>query len=149
MFLRYTIAECMALFETLAKRVFAMNCPTSMMAKLCSFLASLVTDSLYGAGEMEACVKNVYGTSTLFFSGLGHASGRSGTKFGVTSMSVSSSKLCILSTYNGITERRKDCGACQQACLWHILTISIGYTHYRPLRTENEVLVRDAYVSPV
>lgn len=86
---------------------------------------SFLTDSLYGAVEMEKCLKEAYGAESFLFGNSTTDSNISGTKIAVTSMSVADSRLCILSNYNGAESRT-------------------GYKHYRPHRIENEVLICDA-----
>jgi hypothetical protein len=102
------------MFHTLAKRVFARHkqFKGSCFGRIRALLCSLLTDSLYGAAEMEACVEEAYGANARLFGNLGvTASGGAPTnKFAVTSMSVSDSRLCLLSNYNGTGIRRPDCG---------------------------------------
>jgi hypothetical protein len=101
--LRRDVSDCINAFKRLARRVFARHdrFGSSLFAKLLRFLSSLLTDSLYGATEMEECVKEAYGSNTLLFGSLVPFSRVSGTKIAVTTMAVSNSRLCILSNYNG------------------------------------------------
>lgn len=105
MFLRRTILECLSLFETFSNQVFFPRGQRNILSRLFAIVSSLVTDSRYGPTEIERCSREAYGSDTTLFNGLGHPSGRSATKFAVTAMSVSTSKLCILSTYNGKQNR--------------------------------------------
>ena len=70
------------------------------------FLYSLLTDSFYGAANMEACVKEAFGSDTALFSSTTSNTGISGPKVAVTTMAVSNSRLCILSNYNGVGVRK-------------------------------------------
>jgi hypothetical protein len=108
--LRRTVDECITAFKHLAERVFSHHnhFGGSFCAKFLGFLSSLLTDSLYGAREMEECVKEAYGTDSLLFGCLGTTPGVSGTKIAVTTMAVSNSRLCILSNYNGGGSRNGD-----------------------------------------
>jgi hypothetical protein len=101
--LRREISDCIDAFNCLAKRVFARHelFGNSLLAKVLRFLSSLLTDSLYGATEMEECVKEAYGIDTSLFGSLVPFSRVSGMKVAVTTMAVSNSRLCILSNYNG------------------------------------------------
>jgi hypothetical protein len=83
-------------------------CPpiSNRFARLLAFVSSLLTDSLYGATEMEECVKEAYGPDTPLFGSLGSVSRVSGTKIAVTTMAVSNSQLCILSNYNSRQTRK-------------------------------------------
>lgn len=106
--LRRNLDECINVFKQLSKRVFA---PRSLLrnplfANIYGVLYSLLTDSLYGAAEMEACVKEVFGSNTAFFGSSTSSTGISGPKVAVTTMTVSNSKLCILSNYNGVGVRQ-------------------------------------------
>ena len=77
-----------------------------MFAKIYGFLSSLLIDSLYGAAEMEACVKEAFGSDTALFGFKESNAGMSGPKVAVTTMTVSNERLCILSNYNGTGSRR-------------------------------------------
>jgi len=66
---------------------------------MCSFLSSLLTDSFYRAAEIEACVKEAFRSDTPLFSYL-EPRGIIGAKVAVTTITVSSARLCILSNYN-------------------------------------------------
>ena len=105
--LRRNMDECIAVFKQLAKRVFLprQSFGIAPFAKIYGFLSSLLTDSLYGAAEMEACVKEAFGSDTLFGS-IEPDVGISGPKVAVTTMAVSNSRLCILSNYNGAGVRQ-------------------------------------------
>jgi hypothetical protein len=109
--LRRSIQECITIFTKLAQQVFSArsNLRGSFLARVHSFILSLVTDSLYGASEMEMCVKEAYGGETLLFGSLGSGLGNLGAKIAVTTMTVSDSQLCILSNYNGAGKRRQEC----------------------------------------
>ncbi|KAJ6284205.1 hypothetical protein J3E71DRAFT_360380 [Bipolaris maydis] len=102
--LRRNMAECIATFKKLSKRVFSpsQSFGNSILAKFYSFMTALLMDSMYGASEMEACVKEVFGSDTTFFSFLESEEHISGPKVAVTTMTVSSSRLYILSNYNGV-----------------------------------------------
>lgn len=106
--LRRNMAECIATFKKLSKRVFLprQSFGNSILAKLFGFLSSLLTDSMYGAGEMEACLKEAFGSDTTFFGFIESDAHISGSKVAVTTMTVSSSRLCILSNYNGVGFRQ-------------------------------------------
>ncbi|CAN9183590.1 unnamed protein product [Alternaria alternata] len=67
--LRRNLDECIAVFKQLAQRVFRPRQPfgSSPLAKVYGFLSSLLTDSLYGAAEMEACVKEAFGSNATLF----------------------------------------------------------------------------------
>jgi hypothetical protein len=108
--LRRSIQECVATFNKLANRVFYSRARLqgSPLARIQNFLLSLMTDSLYGAGEMEACVKEAYGAENVLFGSSASRLGDSGAKIGVTTMTVSDSRLCILSNYNGAGNRHKE-----------------------------------------
>jgi hypothetical protein len=106
--LRRDMDECITIFKQLANRVFLprqsfRNCA---FAKVYGFLSSLLTDSLYGAAEMEACVKEAFGSDTALFGFIESDAGISGPKVAVTTMTVSNSRLCILSNYNGARVRQ-------------------------------------------
>jgi hypothetical protein len=105
---RRNIGECIAVFKHLARRVFSLRNQygSSIFARILAFLSSLLTDSQYGATEMEECVKEAYGPDALLFGSSGSGSGISGTKIAVTTMGVSNSQLCILSNYNGRESRK-------------------------------------------
>ncbi|KAJ6201958.1 LOW QUALITY PROTEIN: acyl transferase/acyl hydrolase/lysophospholipase [Bipolaris maydis] len=92
--LRRNLDECI---NQLSKRVFA---PRSLLRNP---LFANIYDSFYGAAEMEACVKEVFGSNTAFF---GSSTSSTGPKVAVTTMTVSNSKLCILSNYNGVGVRQ-------------------------------------------
>jgi hypothetical protein len=142
--LRREVSDCITAFKRLAGKAFSRHNQFSscIFTRLLGFVSSLLTDSLYGATEMEECVKEAYGPDTLLFGSLGSVSRVSGMKVAVTTMAVSNSRLCILSNYNGRQTRK---GISSRLTL---ATISAdynkGYKHYRPLRVEDEVLVRDA-----
>jgi hypothetical protein len=106
--LRRNLQDCITTFKKLANQVFSRRdrFGGSFLGKIYGFLSSLVTDSLYGASVMEACVKEAYTSHALLFGNMGSLSGLSGTKFAVTTMDVSNSRLCILSSYNGAGIRR-------------------------------------------
>jgi hypothetical protein len=114
--LRRNIDKCIAIFKQLAERVFLPRqlFGNSLFAKICSFLSSLLTDSLYGAAEMEACVKEAFGSDAALFGSIASV-GILGPKVAVTTMAVSNSRLCILSNYNGA-------GVCQGQTLYPIFT---------------------------
>ncbi|KAF2818094.1 hypothetical protein CC86DRAFT_399402 [Ophiobolus disseminans] len=101
--LRRNIHECIEVFKHLAQRIFSRHnrFGDSVFAKLFGFLSSLLTDSLYGADEMEACVKEAFGLDARLFGSSSSNSPVSGLKIAVTIMTVSNSRLCILSNYNG------------------------------------------------
>jgi hypothetical protein len=107
MFLRKSISKYVSIFKTLAKRAFSKPVRRS---KLLNIITLLITDSLYGSLEIEACVKEAYRPATPLFSGLGYPSGKLETKFAVTTMTVATSKLYLLSTYNSPSIRRANCG---------------------------------------
>jgi hypothetical protein len=98
--LRRNLDECIAVFKQLAQRVFRPRQPfgSSPLAKVYGFLSSLLTDSLYGAAEMEACVKEAFGSDAPLFGFTESGTRMSGAKVAVTTMTVSSARLCILST---------------------------------------------------
>jgi hypothetical protein len=106
--LRRNMSDCVTSFRCLAERVFSRydRFGSSIFARLVGFLSSLLTDSLYGATEMEKCVREAYGSDTLLFGNLGPVSRISGTKIAVTTIAVSNSRLCILSNYNGRGNRK-------------------------------------------
>jgi len=54
---------------------------------------------------MEACVKEAFGSDTPLF-GCPEPGGIMGAKVAVTTMTVSSARLCILSNYNGAGARQ-------------------------------------------
>ena len=106
--LRRNLDECIAVFKQLAQRVFRPRQPfgSSPLAKVYGFLSSLLTDSLYGAAEMEACVKEAFGPDATLFGFTESGARMSGAKVAVTTMTVSSARLCILSNYNGAGVRQ-------------------------------------------
>jgi hypothetical protein len=106
--LRRNLDECIAVFKQLAQRVFRPRQPfgSSPLAKVYGFLSSLLTDSLYGAAEMEACVKEAFGSNATLFGFTESGARMSGAKVAVTTMTVSSARLCILSNYNGAGVRQ-------------------------------------------
>lgn len=106
--LRRNMDECIAIFKQLAKRVFLprQSFGSCLLTKLYGFLSSLLTDSFYGAAEMEACVKEAFGSDTALFGFVESDAGMSGPKVAVTTMTVSNSRLCILSNYNGAGVRQ-------------------------------------------
>ncbi|CAN9191242.1 unnamed protein product, partial [Alternaria alternata] len=106
--LRRNLDECIAVFKQLAQRVFRPRQPfaSSPLAKAYGFLSSLLTDSLYGAAEMEACVKEAFGSDATLFGFTESGARMSGAKVAVTTMTVSSARLCILSNYNGAGVRQ-------------------------------------------
>lgn len=106
--LRRDMDECITIFKQLANRVFLprQSLGSCVFAKIYGFLASLLTDSLYGAAEMEACVKEAFGSDTALFGFKESIAGMSGPKFAVTTMTVSNARLCILSNYNGAGSRQ-------------------------------------------
>ncbi|KAF2008339.1 FabD/lysophospholipase-like protein [Aaosphaeria arxii CBS 175.79] len=137
-YLRRNLKECISTFDELAREVFPDRRGLTALAKIRNLIASLLTDSLYGARAMETCVKKAYGKNTALF---GHRK-VSGTKFAVTTMTVFDPRLCILSNYNGAMDRRKDQG-------WSLgpkftVAYPTGYFLYRPDVGEHEVLVCDA-----
>ncbi|KAF7445907.1 Patatin domain containing protein [Pyrenophora tritici-repentis] len=125
--LRRDMDECITMFKQLANRVFLphQSFGSSMFAKIYGFLSSLLTDSLYGAAEMEACAKKAFGSDTALFGFIESGADVSGPKVAVTTMTVSNSRLCILSNYNGAGIRQ-------------------GYKHHRASRIEDEALICDA-----
>ncbi|CAN9454398.1 unnamed protein product [Alternaria alternata] len=125
--LRRNLDECIAVFKQLAQRVFRPRQPfgSSLLAKVYGFLSSLLTDSLYGAAEMEACVKEAFGSDAPLFGFTESGTRMSGAKVAVTTMTVSSARLCILSNYNGAGVRQ-------------------GYKHHRASHIEDETLICDA-----
>jgi hypothetical protein len=106
--LRRNIDECIVIFKQLAERVFLprQSFENSVFAKIYGFLSSLLTDSLYGAAQMEACVKEAFGSDTALFGSRVSNVAISGPKVAVTTMAVSNSRLCILSNYNGAGVRQ-------------------------------------------
>ncbi|KAF1967660.1 FabD/lysophospholipase-like protein [Bimuria novae-zelandiae CBS 107.79] len=106
--LRRSIRDCTKIFNKLARRVFVRPnwFRSPFFAKLFEVFSTLLADSLYGAREMEACVKTAYGAGKLMFGNPGSSVGVSGLKIAVTAMAVSDSRLCIFSNYNGIGLRR-------------------------------------------
>jgi hypothetical protein len=110
--LRHSVEECATTFKRLARRVFRRPCRfrSALLGRIHGFILSLVTDSLYGAANFEACVREAYGEDTNLFGNPGW--NVSGSKYAVTTMTVSDSRLCILSNYNGLGRRRKECGTC-------------------------------------
>ncbi|CAN9376446.1 unnamed protein product [Alternaria alternata] len=128
--LRRNLDECIAIFNQLAQRVFHPRRPfgSSPLAKVYGFLSSLLTDSLYGAAEMEACVKEAFGPDATLFGFTESGARMSGAKVAVTTMTVSSARLCILSNYNGAGVRQ-------------------GYKHHRASHIEDETLICDAATS--
>jgi hypothetical protein len=106
--LRRNIDECIVIFKQLAERVFLprQSFGNALVAKLYGFLSSLLTDSLYGAAEMETCVKEAFGSDAALFGSIQSDVGISGLKVAVTTMAVSNSRLCILSNYNGAGVRQ-------------------------------------------
>ncbi|KAJ5022557.1 acyl transferase/acyl hydrolase/lysophospholipase [Bipolaris maydis] len=105
--LRRSLDECIDIFRQLSERVFAPRSilGNSLFANTYGFLYSLLTDSFYGAAEMEACVKEAFGSNTTLFGSNTSNTGISGPKVAVTTMAVSNSRLCILSNYNGVGRR--------------------------------------------
>ena len=105
-----SVRDCIKIFDRLGKRVFASrnNHRRSLFARILHFFASLLRDSRYGNLEMKACVRNAYGVNGRMFGAI--ESGVAGIKVAVTAITVSDSKLCILSNYNGAGARRKECG---------------------------------------
>jgi hypothetical protein len=99
------MSKCLSLFEALATKVFARP-RNGLLSWLYGTMSSLITDSRYGSYQIEKCINEAYGERTAFFNGLGHESGRSGTKFAVTTMTVSTSQLYLLSSYNGNGDRK-------------------------------------------
>lgn len=106
--LRRSLDECIDVFRQLSERVFASRSilGNSLFANTYGFLCSLLTDSFYGAAEMEACVKEAFGSNTTLFGSNTSNTGISGLKVAVTTMAVSNSRLCILSNYNGVGVRK-------------------------------------------
>jgi hypothetical protein len=100
--LRRNLDECVAIFKQLAKRVFRPRQPfgSSPLARMYGLLSSLLTDSLYRAAKIEACVKEAFRLDTTLFSFAKPSAGMLGAKVAVTTITVSSAKLCILSNYN-------------------------------------------------
>ncbi|EOA87842.1 uncharacterized protein SETTUDRAFT_161055 [Exserohilum turcica Et28A] len=106
--LRRNMTEYIATFKKLSERVFLprQSFGNSILAKLYGFMTALLMDGMYGASEIEACVKEVFGSDTTFFGFLESKEHISGPKVAVTTMTVSSSRLCILSNYNGVGVRQ-------------------------------------------
>ncbi|XP_014551495.1 hypothetical protein COCVIDRAFT_42206 [Bipolaris victoriae FI3] len=106
--LRRSLNECIDIFKQLSRRVFTPRplLGNSFFTNIYRFLYSLLTDSFYGAASMEACVKEAFGSDTTLFSATTSNTGISGLKVAVTTMTVSRSRLCILSNYNGSGVRK-------------------------------------------
>ncbi|KAF2802657.1 FabD/lysophospholipase-like protein, partial [Mytilinidion resinicola] len=103
-----SIDKSASMFSTLAKRIFPVRgkCRGSLCARIIAFLRSWLTDSRYGSVEIKACVKEAFGAEHKMF----NRPRVSGTKVAVTTTTVDDSRLCILSNYNGVGTRRKECG---------------------------------------
>ena len=84
--LRQSLDECIDIFRQLSERVFAPHSilGNSLFANMYGFLYSLFTDSFYGAAEMEACVKEAFGSNTTLFGFNTSNTGISGPKVAVT-----------------------------------------------------------------
>ena len=106
--LRRSIEECIVIFKQLAEHVFLprRSFGNALLSKVCGFLSSLLTDSLYGAARIEACVKKAFGSNAVLFGSIQPNVGISGLKVAVTTIAVSNSRLCILSNYNRAGDRQ-------------------------------------------
>jgi hypothetical protein len=106
--LRRSLSECITAFKRLATKAFSRHrrFGHSLLGRALDFLSSLLTDSTYGATEIEQCVKEAFGSDGLLFGNVKTTPGVSGIKIAVTTMTVSDSQLCILSNYNGSGTRQ-------------------------------------------
>ncbi|KAH7016629.1 acyl transferase/acyl hydrolase/lysophospholipase [Macrophomina phaseolina] len=119
--------QCLALFELLAKRVFPPDTSNgfSFYRKIMESLTAFLGSGKYDATVLEACLEEVYGKDRRLFAS--PPSGISGTRVAITSVSAQSGDLLLFTNYNG--NSRQD---------------HVGYEHVRPLRINDEVLIKEA-----
>ncbi|CAN9212273.1 unnamed protein product [Alternaria alternata] len=112
--LRRNLDKCIAVFKQLAQRVFRPRQPfgSSPLAKV--------------AAEIEACVKEAFRSDATLFSFTESGTRMSGAKVAVTTITVSSARLCILSNYNRASVRQ------------------VGYKHHQASHIEEEPLICNA-----
>lgn len=106
--LRRNMDECIVIFKQLARRAFIprQSFGDCLVAELYGILSSLLTNSLYGAAKIAACVKEAFGSDAALFGSIESNAGISGLKVAVTKMAVPNSSLCILSNHNGAGVRQ-------------------------------------------
>ena len=112
------------MFKTLAKRVFAVQRLARLLLcfRIISFLGSWLTKSRSKVAKLEFCLKDAFRTNDRLFNMVKF--GTSGTKVAVIATTISEGALCILSNYNSVLERRKDCGKFNPSYLNSVLISS-------------------------
>jgi|SRR5690242_11967886 len=99
-----SVSNCINTFDNMVQRVFQNKRNNHWIVKAVLGLRSFLTDSTYGAANIEACVKEAYGTGNIFGERL-NSQQLSSLKCAVTTMTVADSKLCLLTNYNGPMHR--------------------------------------------
>lgn len=100
-----SLMTSISLFDEMVQRVFWQDCRKSRFCRMFSCLRSLFTDSIYGAKAIETCVKEAFGTDVALFGKRVSSQKVSSLKCAVTTMTVFDSKLCLLTNYNGPSQR--------------------------------------------
>ncbi|OCK91912.1 uncharacterized protein K441DRAFT_572713, partial [Cenococcum geophilum 1.58] len=115
---------CIFIFKTLAERVFAIQRLARLLLYfyMISFLGFWLTKSRSKVAKLKFCLKDVFGINDRLFDMVKFKT--SSIKVAIIAITISKGALYILSNYNSVLERRKDCGKFNLSYLNSILIYS-------------------------
>lgn len=112
----WPVDDCANAFENLARKTFKprgiFQVPVishiPILSRLLKFIISYLADGLYPADDLEAALKDVFGSDRGLLD-YSYATAI-GAKVGFTATTVLDTDCCIFTNYNGVGTRPQDCG---------------------------------------
>ncbi|CAF9908088.1 MAG: hypothetical protein GOMPHAMPRED_006066 [Gomphillus americanus] len=106
----WDVQKCTKIFTELGQRLFASEkrVPWRILSKLGSAFWCLISDGRYDAHLLNSLLQDCFGHDIKLFGGASHT--LSGSKIGVTATTVSHASACLFSNYNGLKQRKDECG---------------------------------------
>ena len=140
---RWSVSKCARVFDTLAKQFFKRRdrVSSNILRRLRSALKCWIADGCYEVGDLEATLRLQFGDHRKVFD---YTHYLANTKVAVTATLVSDASPVIFSNYNGAGFRSEDCGTLPCPGSRLLVTVALGYKHFRPHNIEEEVCAWEA-----
>ena len=141
--MQWNVDECLTKFETLAEKTFRRRNGYTVFGRIQELAMSYFRDGQYSSLAIEESFQSVFGDDMKMFNPLCN-----NTKVAVTTTTAKDARPCLFSNYNGGI-RPPSIG--ESSLLFDVWTSEIlirsGYDIIRASRPEDDVCLREAYVS--
>lgn len=139
---RWDVSRCNEIFDELTRQFFRRRQTYNNVFKQFRHLVKCwFLDGCYDVENLEASLKEHFGIHQRMF---GYTEHSLKTKVAVTATTISDASPYLFSSYNGVGERKENCGKCCMKPSAKPELNKLGYEHVRTENIENEPHVWEA-----